>query len=127
MTRDQPEAHHLTPDVLVIGGGVAALRAAISAREAGASVLVCCKGIAGRSGNTVVSTADISAYVPALGPDDSEDTFADDTLGSGARIGDERLIQLLAERSGPAVLDLERLGVPLLRAHGEIDRTRAAG
>src|SRR5439155_3472627 len=94
---------------------------------AGASVLVCCKGIAGRSGNTVVSTADISAYVPELGADDSEDTFADDTLGSGARIGDERLIQLLAERSGPAVLDLERLGVPLLRAHGEIDRTRAAG
>ena len=40
----------------MIGGGVAALRAAIAAREAGADVLVCCKGIAGRSGNTVPST-----------------------------------------------------------------------
>jgi fumarate reductase (CoM/CoB) subunit A len=121
------DVQDLTTDVLVIGGGVAALRASLAAREAGAEVLICCKGIVGRSGNTVVSTADISAFVPELGTDDSEETFAADTLGSGASIADERLVAILAERSGPAVLDLERLGIPLLRAHGLIDRTRAAG
>src|SRR5581483_4041267 len=117
----------LVADVLVIGAGVAALRAAIAAREAGADVLLCCKGIAGRSGNTIVSTADISAYVPELGVDDSEDTFAADTLQTGGTIADERLVRLLVERSGPALLDLERLGIRLLRADGQIDRTRAAG
>lgn len=117
----------LTTEVLVIGGGVAALRAAVAAREAGAEVLLCCKSIAGRSGNTVVSTADVSAYVPELGTDDSDAIFAEDTIESGASIADERLVRILAEQSGPAVLDLERLGIPLLRANGEIDRTRAAG
>ncbi|MBM2809987.1 MAG: aspartate oxidase [Chloroflexi bacterium] len=117
----------LSTDVLVIGGGVAALRAAIAAREAGADVIMCCKGVIGRSGNTVVSTADMSAYVSGVGSDDSEDTFAADTLQAGASIADESLVRLLAERSGQAVLDLQRLGVPLLRDGDVIDRTRAAG
>lgn len=121
------EVRHLAPDVLVIGGGVAALRAAVAACEAGADVLVCCKGLVGRSGNTVVSTADISAFLPESATDDSREIFASDTLGSGASIADERLVRLLVERSGPALLDLERLGIPLLRANGHIDRTRAAG
>ena len=121
------ETRSVVTDVLVIGGGVAALRAAIAAREAGADVLVCCKGIAGRSGNTVVSTADISAYLPGQGADDSADIFAQDTLDTGAGIGDEQLIRILADHSGHAVLDLERLGIRLLRAGGQIDRTRAAG
>lgn len=117
----------LTTDVLVIGGGVAALRAAIAAREAGASVLLCAKGIAGRSGNTVVSTADISSYLPELGVDDSEETFAADTVSSGASIAEDELVRILAERSGPALLDLERHGVTLLRDRNGIDRTRGAG
>ena len=117
----------LSCDVLVIGGGVAALRAAVAACESGARVIICCKGQAGRSGNTVVSTADISAYIAALGDDDSEEIFARDTLESGASIADERLVRLLADRSGPAVLDLERLGIPLLRDGDHIDRTRGAG
>jgi fumarate reductase (CoM/CoB) subunit A len=117
----------VSADVLVIGAGVAALRAAIAAREAGAEVILCCKGIAGRSGNTIVSTADISAYIPELGTDDSEETFAADTLQTGGSLADERLIQLLAERSGPALLDLERLGIRLLRDGDVIDRTRGAG
>ena len=120
-------AEDVRADVLVIGGGVAALRSAIAAREAGADVLLCCKGIAGRSGNTVPSTADISAYIPGLGVDDSEDTFSTDTLGAGASIADESLVRLLAEQSGAAVLDLERLGISLLRDGEHIDRTRSAG
>jgi fumarate reductase (CoM/CoB) subunit A len=117
----------MTTDVLVIGGGVAALRAAIAAREAGAEVVMCAKGIVGRSGNTVVSTADISAYVEGLGVDDDPATFARDTFETGGDLGDERLIAILAERSGTALLDLERLGVHLLRSGDAIDRTRAAG
>ena len=39
-------------DVLVVGGGLAALRAAISARQAGARVLVAVKRLFGRSGSS---------------------------------------------------------------------------
>jgi fumarate reductase (CoM/CoB) subunit A len=119
----------LVADVVVVGGGVAALRAAVAACEAGADVVLCCKGQAGRSGNTVVSTADISAYIPELGIDDSEAIFAGDTLSSGSSIADENLVRLLAELSGPALLDLERLGILLLKDGDppRVDRTKAAG
>lgn len=129
MNADRPPVtvEGISTDVLVVGGGVAGLRAAVAAREAGADVLVCCKSLIGRSGNTVVSTADISAYMPALGVDDSEEIFLGDTMDSGASIANEELVRLLVERSGPALLDLERLGIPLLTSHGLIDRTRAAG
>src|SRR4051812_8456621 len=93
-----------TTDVLVIGAGVAALRAAVAAREAGAEVSLCCKGIAGLTANTIGSTADISAYTPPLGPDDSEETFASDTIQTGGSIADEQLVRILAERSGAALL-----------------------
>jgi len=118
---------HVETDVLIVGGGVAALRAAVAACESGTRVLLCAKGIAGRSGNTVVSTADISAYIPELGVDDSQAIFAADTLGSGASIADAELVGILAERSGPALLDLERHGITLLRDANGIDRTRGAG
>jgi heterodisulfide reductase subunit A-like polyferredoxin len=70
MAGSREDTERLTCDVLIVGGGVAALRAAVAACEAGGDVLLCCKGIAGRSGNTVVSTADISAYIAELGADD---------------------------------------------------------
>ena len=49
-------------DVVVIGGGGAALRAALSACEYGASVALVSKGEAGKSGATFYSVAEIGAF-----------------------------------------------------------------
>ena len=42
----------LRTDVLILGGGLAALRAAVAAREAGAAVTMAVKGKAGQSGSS---------------------------------------------------------------------------
>ena len=61
----------LTTDVLVIGGGLAGLWAAIRAREQGQCVLIVEKGFAGASGCSVFA----GAVVLCLTPDDDLDTF----------------------------------------------------
>lgn len=61
-------------DVLVLGGGGAALRAALSACEQGAKTAILSKGEAGKSGATYYSVAEVGAFnVPdgALDPEDS--------------------------------------------------------
>ncbi|MBI5443370.1 MAG: FAD-dependent oxidoreductase, partial [Deltaproteobacteria bacterium] len=50
----------LTAEVLVVGGGLAGLAAAIEARRAGRDVLLLCKGKAGRSGNSLVAAGNLS-------------------------------------------------------------------
>jgi len=114
-------------DVLVVGGGGAGLLAAIEAAGHGASVVVACKGKAGRSGNTVVAVSQFSAVVPDDDSDDSPERHYNDTLNGGKGINDERLAWILASRGGPAVLKLEKLGVPLHRSEGRLVRQGAAG
>ena len=48
-------------DVLVVGGGLAALRAALSAREAGARVLVAVKRKLGQSGSSANTSGGFAA------------------------------------------------------------------
>ncbi len=73
----------LTTDVLVIGSGGAALRAAIAADSLGANVLVAVKGKFARSGATYSSVAEIGAFnVPdgAADPEDSPLRFFEDIV-----------------------------------------------
>ena len=65
------DTERLTTDVLVIGGGLAGLWAAIRAREQGQRVLIVEKGFAGASGCSVFA----GAVVLCLTPDDDLDTF----------------------------------------------------
>lgn len=68
-------------EVLVIGSGGAALRAALSAAEQGAAVIVLTKGVFGKSGATYCSVAEIGAFnVPdgAIDPEDTPDVFYHD-------------------------------------------------
>ena len=73
------KSHALSCDVLVIGGGGAALRAAIASRETGADVLVVSKTRVGFGNNTYLSKASWAA--PGLGdPEDSYRVHVRDTL-----------------------------------------------
>jgi len=114
-------------DVLVIGGGGAGLTAAIEARQRGASVLVACKGRAGRSGNTVVAASMFSAVVSGDGVEDSPEQHFQDTLVGGKGINEERLVRILASGGGSRLLRLEEWGVELLRSDGELVRKWVPG
>lgn len=65
-------------DVLVVGGGGAALRAALSAWQQGARTAILSKVEAGKSGATYYSVAEVGAFnVPdgAADPSDSPEAF----------------------------------------------------
>lgn len=99
-------------DVVVIGGGGAALRAALSACESGSSAALVSKGEAGRSGATYYSVAEVGAFnVPdgAMDPTDSPEAFYQDM--EDAALGTARLplCELLARQAEDALRYLEKI------------------
>lgn len=106
-------------DVLIIGGGLAGLRAAIAAAEVGVRVTVACKRQAARSGNTIVAECGIAVASPKVDPEDSVAQHLEDTLKSGKGLCDDRLARLLAEHAEKEVFALSRYGVVFGRDQAE--------
>ena len=110
-------------DVVVIGGGVSGLRAAIAAKRAGASVALISKTHPLKS-NSAVAQGGINA---PLGKDDSPEAFAQDTLAAGDGLCERSVVQSFAAEAAREVLWLDRMGVPFNRdKEGRLDR-RAFG
>jgi L-aspartate oxidase len=89
-------------DVLVIGGGVAGLRSAIAAADAGADVLVLAKDTISQS-NTWYAQGGIAAV---LQPTDSIDSHVQDTLICGVGLCDEKAVRIVVEEGPKRVLEL---------------------
>lgn len=106
-------------DVLIIGGALAGLRAAIAAAEGGVRVTVACKRKAGRSGNTIVAEGGIAVGSPEVDPEDSTAQHLDDTLVSGKGLCDVKLARLLAANAEKEVFALSRYGVVFGRDQAE--------
>lgn len=101
-------------DVLVVGGGLAGLRAALAARTEGASVAITVKGKLGRSGCSAMTTAGYAAVLT----DDSEDTVERhiaDTRSGGGEVGDPELLRILCREAPESVLRLEGEGAAFAR------------
>lgn len=117
-------------DVLIVGAGGAALRAAIAAHEqaAGAQVLVATKGELGKSGVTATACSDRMAFhatLPTTEPGGSEAWryHADDIYRIGGYVSDGDLAQILARHAARAFEDLDRWGVPFVRKpDGTVDQ-----
>jgi succinate dehydrogenase/fumarate reductase flavoprotein subunit len=106
---------HLETDVLIVGGGLAGLRAAISAAEAGVRVTLTCKRKTGRSGNTLVAACGMSAASSHIDPEDTLENHNRDTLVAGKGLCDPKLVRLLAEHAEEEIFALERFGVAFIR------------
>lgn len=89
-------------DVLIIGGGVAGLRAAIAAAEAGADVLILTKDTVDQS-NTWYAQGGIAAV---LQPADSVESHVKDTLACGAGLCNEQAVRIVIEEGPQRVLEL---------------------
>ncbi len=100
----------ITTDVLVVGGGLAALRAAYDALRSGARVVVAVKGKAGRSGSSAMTSA---GYSTALSESDSTTAYYEDTIKGGRGINDPKLVRILAEEGPQRLSELVALGAPL--------------
>jgi L-aspartate oxidase len=93
-------------DVLVIGGGVAGLRAAIAAADAGAEVLLLTKDTVAES-NTWYAQGGIAAVLQPL---DSYESHIHDTEVGGAGLCDEKAVRIVIEEGPKRVLELLEWG-----------------
>ncbi len=111
-------------DVLVIGSGGAGMVAALSAKEAGATVMVVGKSYPTRS-QTCMAQGGINA---AIGESDSVSAHIADTLKSSQGLGDEKAISKLCEEGIEAVAWLDKIGLPFSRsAESNIAQRRLGG
>ncbi len=101
-------------DVLVIGGGLSGLRAAITARRFGKKVLLTVKGKLGRSGSSVLTDGGYAAVTPDA-EKDTPATHVEDTWESGRRIAELSLVQRLCHHSYNMLCDLEAMGSRFLK------------
>ncbi|SCZ09953.1 FAD-dependent oxidoreductase [Microvirga guangxiensis] len=101
--QSEPEAR---ADVVIVGAGAAGLCAALSAREAGASVVVIERDAEPR-GNTALTLGMLpgagTRFQREKGIEDSPDMYVADILAKAKGKTDESLARKIAEESGPAV------------------------
>src|SRR3954452_14391831 len=105
-------------DVLVIGGGVAGLRAAISAAQEGADVLILTKDTIDES-NTWYAQGGIAAVLQPL---DSVESHVADTEKGGAGLCDHGVVDMVVKEGPERVLELLSWG-----ANFDKDDTKAHG
>ncbi len=118
-------------DVLVIGGGGAAARAAVAAHVAGAKVVLAVKGKFGAigtrgSGATAGAISELGGIRPMGRPGgptsiSSEASF-DDIIQAGLGMADRNLVRVLTEETWDCLTDLEEWGATFggtgMRSHG---------
>src|SRR6476661_6560315 len=96
-------------DVLVIGGGVAGLRASIAAAQEGADVLLLTKDTVDES-NTWYAQGGIAAVLQPL---DSYQSHVDDTEKGGAGLCDHEAVDIVVREGPQRVLELLEWGIHL--------------
>ncbi len=107
----------LETDVLVIGTGLAGLRAAIEARRYGAEVLLADKVIIARNNTTAYSGGGFKAVLPGFLPADqmkgyrTPEDHSRDTVICGDYLGNQRRVEILAIEGPARVLELAEFGV----------------
>lgn len=101
----------ISTDVIVIGAGGAGMRAAISAAEKGAHVILITKGQAAHSGATPMACPSYQAAFAMEDDRDSPDIAFEDTCFEGRYLGDENLIYALVTEATDRAMDMVRYGV----------------
>ena len=114
----------LEHDVLVVGGGLAGLRAALAAQEAGANVGMISKVYPVRS-HSNAAQGGINAALTDRGDEWEEHAF--DTIKGSDYLGDQDAIEIMCREAGDALIQLEHMGVIFNRDDEGRLGTRAFG
>lgn len=102
-------------DTLVIGGGVAGLRAAIAASEHGDVIIAAKGGI--KDSNTYWAQGGVCVVIDEQ---DSIDSHVQDTLIAGAGLCDEPIVRQVAQHARPRIDELLDWGMKLDRIEGRL-------
>ena len=119
---DSHSTHQLFTDCLVIGSGIAGLRAALEAAKHCHVMLVCKKKL--RDSNTWKAQGGIASVLQKT---DSFDSHMADTLKAGCGLGDPEVVSTVV-RQGPQLLEeLITWGTDFDRVDGDLDVTLEGG
>ena len=111
-------------DVLIVGGGVAGLGAALAAKSSGAQIALISKTHPLRSHSATSS----DGFNAAFGVEDSWQQHAQDTLQAGAGLCDQAVVEEMCRAAAQDLIHLDHMGVPFNRdAEGRIDRRSLGG
>ncbi len=100
-----PQIRNYRCDVVIVGGGAAAALAAVAARQAGAAVALITKESSLVGGATIMAAGGTSI---SISPGDSGEVFFSDMLKAGCGLNNQKLAGMVAQRSLPSLLSLEK-------------------
>jgi fumarate reductase flavoprotein subunit len=110
------EAPRVETDIVVVGSGGAGLAAAVSARDAGAGVILLEKEPV-PGGNTKLAAGGMNAAETRsqekLGITDDKQTMVDDTMKGGHDVNDPDLVKVLANNSSDSIDWLTSMGADM--------------
>ena len=115
-------------DLLIVGGGVAGLNAALSAAEKGASVIIMDKAVIERSGHTAGGIDHFGAFLNTDPEWDTRDAYLAYTVASSRGATRPDVVnRVYCDNLERAIARFEKVGVPLHRADGSYYRTKSYG
>ena len=120
--------HEIKADVVVVGGGGAAVRAALSAGRAGAHVHLLAKAPLRVGGSTVHGASEIMGIGAAAGlgvEQDNPEVHYRDTISLARGFIDPHLVRILAEDAPRRIEDLLAMGMPFDRKDGRLSLIRS--
>ena len=110
-------------EVLVVGGGIAGLRAAVAAKRAGASVALVTQSHPARSYSVSVQ----DGFNASNGTEESRQSHVAETLAAGAGVSDPSIVEDVCREAPGLVVELDRMGAPFNRQGTVIDRVQLSG
>ncbi len=120
--------NELESDIIVIGGGLAGLNAAIAVKERGGSVIIVEKGNVKRSGSIAGGVDHFMAYLNQEGDWDTEEAFLKYVKESVYGIVNLKIHKkVFCDELEEAIRRMEKIGNPLYREDGKFFRTRSFG
>jgi len=125
MDTNKKDALEVETDVLVIGGGIAGIRAAIEASRQGSRVILANKGYVGQDGAVVWMAG--GGYQAAMYSPDSIEQHVEDTIIAGKFLNNQRLVKAFLRLAPDSVKDLNRWGVRWKKEAGKYSQIRMPG
>jgi len=119
---DSISTNQLFADCVIVGAGIAGLRAALEAADH-RNVVVVCKGTLEDS-NTWKAQGGIASVLSA---DDTFESHVADTLKTGCGLCDEGVVRQVVQQGPPLIKQLRQWGTPFDFVDGQIDATLEGG
>ena len=119
---DSRRLGHIFTDVLVLGSGVAGLRAALEAAQHGEVILATKAGV--EDSNSYFAQGGLAAV---MDPDDSLDSHIADTLATGAGLSDENVVRRVISEAPRHIREMAQWGVGFDTSGGRLSLGREGG